>query len=42
MRKLYNHGVYGGTTATVALLHGLELFIANVGDSRCVLVALQW
>ena len=30
-------GYDSGTTAIVALLHGNQLSVANVGDSRCVL-----
>jgi len=28
-----------GTTATLAVIHGKNLFLANVGDSRCVLIS---
>ncbi|ELU02956.1 hypothetical protein CAPTEDRAFT_153043, partial [Capitella teleta] len=30
-------GADSGCTAVVALLHGLKLYVANAGDSRCVL-----
>ena len=35
---LYNlqPGVDSGCTAVVALMRGTELFVANAGDSRCV------
>ena len=29
--------MYSGTTAVVALLHDKDLYVANAGDSRCVI-----
>jgi len=28
---------YAGCTANVALIHGLDLYVANAGDSRAIL-----